>query len=425
MALEDKKRTIGTDVVHGDSVFQNRSHEVAPSISVTTSFQATLSNPEPTVTDIREGRAHGYSRLSQPTSTRVESVLSKIHDGYALTYGSGLAAAQAVLEFYKPKKIAITGGYYGVHLVIENYKRDRGVEVVDIDIEDYAGVDLCWIETPLNPTGEARNLQYYADRVHAVGGQLVVDATFAPPPLQYPFKWGVDMIMHSGSKYLGGHSDLLNGTLVVKTETDALLTYFQLWKKRYVLGSPMGSFEAWLLLRSLRTLHLRVPRQSASATHLAQWLDHIARTPAGETYDGVPGGIIEKTFHSSLQGQDGNAWSPAQQMEGGGSPTFAILMARPEWAEFLPRKLELFTNATSLGGVESLIEQRAKSSPGEDPRIVRISVGVEEVEDLKDDMRRVLQAISQVSLPFAEMRPDSKLTVLFSALTHISPIVLS
>ncbi|KAI0035648.1 cystathionine gamma-synthase [Vararia minispora EC-137] len=396
MALKDEKQSIATAVIHGDNAFHGLSPEVAPSMSVTTifrhaqGFQATSLKPEPSAEDIRDGRAYLYTRMGQPTATRLERVLSKINGGYAITYASGLAAVFAALEFYKPRKIAISSGYHGVHFILDIYKRGRDVEVVDLDIDDYTGVDVCWVETPLNPTGEARNLQHYADRIHAVGGHLVVDSTFAPPPLQYPFKWGADMILHSGTKYFGGHSDLLNGTLIVKTEKE----WHDLWTTRYKLGSPMGSLETWLLLRSLRTLPLRVPRQSASATHLVQWLDSIARTPKGQTYDGVPGGFIVKVFHSSLQGRDGKTWSPAQQMEGGGSPTFSIIM-EPEHAAVFPRILKVFTNATSLGGVESLIEQKIQSSPGADPRIVRISVGLEDVEDLKEDMRRAFLEMTQ------------------------------
>jgi len=228
--------------------------------------------------------------------------------------------------------------------------------------------------------------------VHAVGGRPVVDATFGPPPIQDVFKWGADMIMHSGSKYFGGHSDLLCGILVVKTDEE----WLDLWNERYRFGNMMGSLESWLLLRSLRTHHLRIPKQSSNATVLAQWLAKIAKTPKGQFFDGVPGGLISRVWHSSLQGKDARGWSPEKQMEGGHSPTFSIQLVDKEYAAVLPTKLEYFVNSTSLGGVESIIEQRARSSPGEDPTIVRISAGVEEVEDLKNDLRRVLAELSQV-----------------------------
>ncbi|KAI0069148.1 cystathionine gamma-synthase [Artomyces pyxidatus] len=401
----------GTDLLHADDDFHGP--EVAPAISVSTTFRHKevpqseadvrflFSSPELT----RTTKDHVYSRISQGTSTRVETILSKITGGCAITYSSGLAAAFAALVFLEPKKIAITGGYHGAHHVISTYKRGRTLEVVDLD-DDFTGVDLAWVETPLNPTGEARNLQHYADKViHAVGGRLLVDATFGPPPLQSPFKWGTDIILHSGTKYLGGHSDLLAGVLVVKTDEE----WGKLWFDRIALGNVLGSLEAWLLLRSLRTLHLRVPRQSATATALADWLNKIANTPKGESFDGVAGGIVTKVWHSSLQGKDASGWSPEQQMEGGHSPTFAMLLDNAEAAGALPHLLKYFIPATSLGGVESLIEQRRRSSPNDDPRLLRISVGVEELVDMKADFRQAFKAL-EVIVHHSRYERHSRLT---------------
>ncbi|TFY83826.1 hypothetical protein EWM64_g191 [Hericium alpestre] len=388
---DDKPRLRGIDLVHGDNEYHNA--QVVPSISVTTSRQPEIPdvlakdfNPR----DCWSPKSHIYSRITQDVTTRVEKVLSKINDGYAITYGSGLAAAFAAITFLRPKRIAITGGYHGVHLGIEIYGKGRNVEVIGIDDEFKEG-DLCWLETPLNPTGEARDIQYYADKVHAVGGRLVIDATFAPPPLQYPFKWGADLIMHSATKYFGGHSDLLSGVLIVKT----LDEWSELFMQRIGQGNVMGSLEAWLLLRSLRTLHLRVPRQSETATALAQWLSKVASIPEGQTWDGVPGGVVQIVWHSSLQARDERGYSPADQLEGGFNPTFAIQMANEEYASRLPFELKYFIPATSLGGVESLIEQRARSDPNADPRIVRISVGVEDFVDLKDDLRNVFRNLAK------------------------------
>ncbi|KAI9465306.1 Cys/Met metabolism PLP-dependent enzyme-domain-containing protein [Lactarius psammicola] len=363
---------LATNLLHADDQFHGP--EVSPSISVTAKAGS---------------NTHVYSRRSQSVSTRVEHVLSKINGGYAITYGSGLAAAYAAHTLLRPRGIAIKGGYHGVHQVIQTFGRDRDIKVVDLD-DDFEGIDVCSVETPLNPTGEARNIRHYADKIHSCGGRLVVDATFAPPPLQYPFKWGADIIMHSVSR---GHSDLLGGVLIVKT----LGEWGKLQVDRVALGGVMGSLESWLLLRSLRTLHLRIPRQSANATALAQWLDNIASTPKGQSFDGVIGGVIKKVWHSSLQKKDASGWSPNQQMEGGHSPTFAILLESPDIASSLPLSLKYFIAATSLGGVESLIEQRVRSSPGEDPRVVRISVGVEDISHLKQDLRSALQALSRVN----------------------------
>ncbi|KAI0082589.1 cystathionine gamma-synthase [Panus rudis PR-1116 ss-1] len=389
MAPTDEQSVrLGTTLMHGDHEVP-KGLEVSPSISVTTTFR----NPQPwsennSLQDLDpwNPERHVYSRYTQDVSTRAEKILSKVNQGYALTYASGLAASYAALVHLNPKRIVIRGGYHGVHVVIDVYQRSKGkIPIIDLD-DEYQPGDICWLETPLNPTGESRNIQYYADKIHAVGGKLIVDSTFGPPPLQYPFKWGTDIILHSGTKYFGGHSDLLCGILVVKT----LEEWKALWGTRTFLGSMMGSLEAWLLLRSLRTFHLRVPRQSETATKLAQWLNQAS---GGKAADGIPPGIIDVVWHSSLQGKDANGWEPSKQMEGGWNATFAILMKSQEFASQLPHALKFFVPATSLGGVESLIEQRVASDPNSDPRLIRLSVGVEDFEDLKADLSRAFHEV--------------------------------
>ncbi|KAH9829291.1 Cys/Met metabolism PLP-dependent enzyme-domain-containing protein [Rhodofomes roseus] len=141
-------------------------------------------------------------------------------------------------------------------------------------------------------THAPRDIKYYASKAHAVGAKMLVDSTFAPPPLQYPFKWGEDMVMHSGTKYFGGHSDLLCGVLVVPTEAE----WKTLWTQRTSLGSMMGSLELWLLLRSLGTLHFRVPRQSENAKGLARWLSQAA---GGRAFKWIRARVIDAVWHST------------------------------------------------------------------------------------------------------------------------------
>ncbi|TDL29400.1 cystathionine gamma-synthase [Rickenella mellea] len=387
-----KGKPIGTDLLHADHDDDKNRSEVAPSISVTTTFRGAdprhgLEHSD--LLDPLNPSRHVYSRYTQDVSHRAEKILSKINGGFALTYSSGLAASYAALVHYAPKRVAITDGYHGFHSTLEVYKKSKGsgFQVIGLD-DDFQTGDICWLETPLNPTGESRNIKYYADKVHAVGGHLIVDSTFAPPPLQYPLKFGADAVMHSGTKYLGGHSDLLCGVLVVKTAAE----WNKLWSDRTYTGNMMGSLESWLLLRSLRTLHLRVPRQSSNATELVQWLHKLSGVPADQRLDGIQGGIIEKVWHSSLQAQTAS-WDIRAQMEGGWNATFGIFLRNKEHAALLPFLLRNFTPATSLGGVESLIEQRLQSDPGADPRLVRISVGVEDIEDLKDDLREAFKRL--------------------------------
>ncbi|KAF8192491.1 Cys/Met metabolism PLP-dependent enzyme-domain-containing protein [Pholiota molesta] len=382
--MSPKPQLNGTTLIHGDARFAGS--EVAPSISVSTSAflhsEVFFQNSSIEDLDIRNPTRHVYSRYTQEVSTRAEHILSRIN--------ASLAASYAALVFYRPKRIAIRGGYHGCHATIDVYKKNQGIhlEVIDLDSEYRAG-DLCWLETPLNPTGESRDIQYYADKIHKAGGKLLVDSTFGPPPLQYPFRFGTDWLILNDSfqrtKYFGGHSDLLAGVLVVKT----LEEWNQLHSDRTFLGSMMGSLESWLLLRSLRTLHLRVPRQSASATVLAQWLNSIAKTPAGKTFDGIPGGIVEKVWHSSLQGMQGG-WNATSLF----LPSYAFQLAKPEYALEFPHILNYFVSATSLGGVESLVEHRIQSDPSSDPRLIRLSIGVEEVEDLKADLQQAFRKLA-------------------------------
>jgi len=384
----------GTHLLHADEGFPG--HEVSPSISVTTTFRRDAPFEDlDIIAPGSRGNQHNYSRYSHDVSDRVVAVLNKITNGHSITYSSGLAAAFSALIHYKPRRIAIRGGYMGCHGSIKVYSKTRfdDTPVVDLD-DDFKEGDLCWLETPLNPTGESRDIKYYADKIHAVGGKLLVDSTFGPPPLQDPFKWGADCVFHSGTKYFGGHSDLLCGVLVVKSEAECK----ELWQDRVYMGNVMGSMESWLLLRSLRTLHLRVPRQSENSTALAQWLSKAVNVPAGQEHDGLPGGILTHIWHSSLQGVDERGFDPAKQMEGGFNATFSVVVSKPEYAERLPNYLHYFVNATSLGGVESLIEQRCLSDPSEDPLRIRISVGVEDIEDLKNDMRQAFQKLAKLQV---------------------------
>lgn len=417
---------LSTSALHADhpSHLTDANHAVAPSISLSTTFRA----PHPTsshaqlLEDVMRGEAsfdmqdpsfHIYSRYSQSTNIRAEKVLSQIMGAHALTYSSGLSAAHAAVTFHAPKVIAIRKGYHGVHVSIELYARGRDVKLIDLDDDYEAAMEgitpndkrgglLVWVETPLNPTGEARDLVEYARKTHAIPhAHLVVDSTFAPPPLQDPFVQGADMVMHSGTKYFGGHSDLLCGVLAVKSKEE----WDGLWSDRTYLGCNLGSMEAYLLLRSLRTLGVRVEKQSRTATLLARWL-HSLTLPQGqgevdaEDAPFAAGKVIAITYHSSLQprstpstrGED-PSFDPTTQMPGGHTPTFAFQTATAEYATWIPHLTTYFTPATSLGGVESLLEHRCKSDPTEDRRIVRVSVGLEEFEDLRADLRAAFKEV--------------------------------
>lgn len=271
----------------------------------------------------------------------------------------------------------------------------------------------------MNPTGEALDIAAYAAKAHARGAWLLVDGTLGPPGLQEPLGLGADVVVHSGTKYLGGHSDLLCGVLATRREGWVA----GLAVERTVMGSVMGGVEGWLGVRSLRTLELRVKRQSGNAGFLVRWVDGALRGVVGDlrgegegkgdgevvrvTADDVR--LVRRTVarvqHASLQLQqqqqrergkgkeeEDMGWLK-KQMPGGFGPVFALTMRTEAFARRLPGGLELFAHATSLGGVESLVEWRAMSDERVDGRVVRVSVGVEGWGDLRDDLGRGLRAL--------------------------------
>ncbi|PHH58621.1 hypothetical protein CDD82_2825 [Ophiocordyceps australis] len=363
---DDAGQSLATRAVHADHGIATH-RAVAPAMHVSTTFRYTDDadklDPQNPSDPLAPRDSHVYSRESAPNTTRLEAVLSSLLGAPCVTYASGLAAFHAMLVLTNPRRIAIGAGYHGCHAVIEVFSRLTGLQKVGLDDEVQAG-DVIHVETPLNPTGEARSIAHYAARAAQAGAHLSVDATLGPPPLQQPFKLGAQVVMHSGTKYLGGHSDMLCGILATRADTgwDATLR-----SQRTALGSVMGSFEAWLGLRSVRTLELRVQRQSATATALVAWL--AAQVADAET---AAAALVARVQHASLQ-QDNDGWLD-KQMPGGYGAVFAIWMHDEQAARQLPGRLRLFDHATSLGGVESLVEWRAMSDAGVDGRLLRVSV---------------------------------------------------
>ena len=274
----------------------------------------------------------------------------------------------------------MTGGYHGCHKTAAIISRLTGMQILPLSTPPEAG-DLVHVETPTNPDGTASDIGHYAALAHSVGALLSVDATLAPPPLQDPFLHGADFIMHSGSKYFGGHSDMLAGTLSVKCTETAMA----LMGERTYIGAAMGNMEAWLGLRSVKTLELRVVRASENATALARWVDGEMRTEGS-----VIQKAVGKVTHASLQDEP---WLK-KQMPNGFGPVFSLRMTTEEMARHLPSKLVLWGHATSLGGVESLIEWRAMTDSGCDKALLRLSVGIENMEDLKNDLQRGFAAVA-------------------------------
>ncbi|KAL4995108.1 pyridoxal phosphate-dependent transferase [Aspergillus recurvatus] len=381
-----------TLALHADD-YLNLVTDVAPPIHLSTTFRFPK-EPEnllPSEDPVEEfdGKNYVYSREFAPNATRFEAVLSSLLKGYAVSYSTGLAALHAALVLLNPGRVSVGEGYHGSHEVIGVISRLSGLEKLPLNCpaENLGEGDVIILETPVNPLGTAFSIKEYAEKAHARGAYLIVDSTFAPPSLQDPFAWGADIVMHSGSKYFGGHSDLLCGVLAVKRKD---------WQKnlledRLALGNVMGNMESWLGLRSLRTLNIRVQRASESSEKLVSWLHAALQTlTAAPNSEGhLVQTVLKEMHHASLQDEP---WL-REQMPNGFGPVFSIILQSEDFARALPSKLALFQHATSLGGVESLIEWRALSDSRVDRKLLRISVGLENWEDLKNDLLRGFRSL--------------------------------
>lgn len=327
-----------------------------------------------------------------------------------MTYSSGLAALHAAYVFLRPRQVAIGQAYFGSHGVLRIHHAITGAKILPLDCPaaDLHPGDVIHLETPVNPFGLALDIGAYARKAHSRGAYLLVDATFGPPGLQDPFQHGADLAFHSGTKYLGGHGDLLCGVLACRPEGQRQMPRTEgtngsdnakgnsisieidwitgLKAQRVHLGSVMGSLEAWLAVRSLRTLTLRVRQQSNTAGKLVQWLHNSLQNNNNSSNNPIRH-VLKRIHHASLQPEasDPNSWLRAQMPNGYG-PVFAITMRNETFARRFPSYLKFWTHATSLGGVESLIDWRALHDPRADGRLLRLSVGVEDFEDLRRDL---------------------------------------
>lgn len=345
-----------TLALHADRGVE-RAPDVAPPIHVATTFDA--ANPDGLV----------YARNAQPTRARLEAVLGALEGGEAVTYASGQAATTAALLHYKPRRVAMRrGGYHASHYAVAALGA-FGVEEIALDAPLARG-DLVWLETPKNPTCELEDIAAHAARARAAGAALVVDSTFATPVLQNPLALGADVVMHSTTKFVSGHSDALGGVLVARDPAVAAA----LRAERAISGGVPGELETWLALRGVRTLALRVRAATETATRLAAFLE----------------GKVARVWHLSLRSHPSHALAQ-RQMRGPGA-ILSIELDSEAAARAFPPRLRLIRDATSLGGVESLVEWRRKQDPEAPPALLRISVGLEDAADLEADLAQALAA---------------------------------
>ena len=305
----------------------------------------------------------------------------------ALVFASGMGAAAALLQTLEPGAHVIfpEDVYVHVRLLEREFLPKWGISASVVNMEDLAAVEramrpetkLVWLETPSNPRMNITDIYEVSKASHASGALVLVDNTFATPVLQRPLELGADVVLHSTTKYCGGHSDAQGGALVLKKK-DAL--YNKLYHTRLVLGAVGSPFNSWLVLRGLRTLPCRVERQSANALAVARALEKSPR--------------IEKVFYPGLPSHAGHAIAQ-KQMKGFGGMLSILVRGGWEEAVSVASKVKLFKNATSLGGVESLIEHRASAEgPGSmSPKnLLRLTIGLEHPEDLLEDLMQALGA---------------------------------
>jgi cystathionine gamma-synthase len=369
-----------TVCVHSAHSPESATGALSPPIYLTTTFERDADGGYP--------RGYRYSREGTPNRTALEACIAALERGSgALAFASGLAANMAVLELLETgdRLVAPLDAYYGTLKQFTELAQRRGVAVRCVDFRDLDAVRaaagdrtrLLWIETPTNPLLNVTDLERVTAIGHGAGALVLCDNTFATPICQRPFDFGVDLVVHSGTKYLGGHSDVLSGVLIVR-EDAALLARFQEWQR--MAGNALAPFDCWLLRRSISTLALRVRAQCTGAQKVAEFLAQHA--------------AVERVFYPGLPQHSGHAIAAAQMPGGFGAVLSVCIAGGKEAALRVASRTRLFTRATSLGSVESLIEHRA-SIEGPDSRtpqnLLRLSVGIEEPEDLLNDLAQALR----------------------------------
>jgi cystathionine gamma-synthase len=326
-----------------------------------------------------------YGRDGNPTWSAFEEALGALEGGQVLAFASGIAAVAAVLETVPLGGVVVAPmvGYSGTVTLLTDLADAGRLEVRRYDAADTAdalrllpGADLVWLESATNPTIDVADVPAVSAAAHTVGAAVVVDATFVTPLVQRPLDLGADVVVHSATKYLSGHSDVLLGATVTR---DAAW-HGRLARLRHDRGAIPGPFEAWLALRGLRTLAVRVERSQANALELARRLSRHPR--------------VERVRHPGLPDHPGHAIA-RRDWRGFGSIVSIDVHGDAAAAERVSTSTRLWVHATSLGGLESTLERRRRwpsEPPGVPETLLRLSVGIEDVEDLWADLDAALRA---------------------------------
>jgi cystathionine beta-lyase len=374
-----------TKVIHGGQHHDPSTGAVMPPVYQTSTFIQT--SPGKPLAD------YEYSRASNPTRTALENALASIENGTrGLAFSSGLAA-DCILRSFKAgdEIIAMDDLYGGTYRMFSRIYKDSGIKFHFVDMTDIAklkslineNTKLVWVETPTNPLMKLADIEEVAKITKANKILFAVDNTFATPYLQKPLDLGADIVMHSATKYLGGHSDVIAGALIVKDEALGEQLHFQ----QFATGATLGPMDSFLVLRGIKTLSLRVQRHCENGEKVVEFL---ANHPKIKTvyYPGLP----NHPFHEIAK----------KQMKAfGGMVSFTFVSGKKEDSIAFLEKLKVFTLAESLGGVESLANHPAlmthasipadkRAEVGITDDLVRLSVGIEDAEDLIADLEQAL-----------------------------------
>ena len=330
-----------------------------------------------------------YSRADNPGYEYVENLITDLEHGAAsAVFASGMAAATSVFFALKPGDHVIVSKiiYWALRSWVLDWAANWGVDLELVDTTSPTTVRaalkpgrtrLLWIETPANPTLAITDIAAMAELAHEVSAMLAVDSTFATPVFQQPLRLGADLVMHSATKYLNGHSDVIAGTLTTRVK-DAF--WDRIVRHRFQTGNVLGPVECWLLVRGLRTLFVRVEAQTRSAQAIAE---HFAG------YRGV-----ERVLYPGLPGHPGYDVAGRNMHGGFGAMLSLQVTGAAQEALTVAKGLQIWRRATSLGGVESLVEHRASVEPATSPtpkNLLRLSVGLEAVTDLIADLEQALK----------------------------------
>lgn len=374
-----KKETIA---VHGSHLKDETAGAIAAPVFLTTTFERDLDGTYP--------KGHMYSRNSNPNRIALEKGLAALEGasrGFA--FGSGLAAVNAVFQCLQSGDHILMPevGYYASYKLAEEILGPWGLEVTQVDMMDLAAVEkavqkntkLIWAETPANPMLSITDIKGLAAIAKKHGLKLGVDNTLGTPVLQNPIALGADMVMHATTKYIGGHSDIMGGAVLLKEDDE--------WAKRIervqiLMGATPNPLDCYLLARGLKTLPLRMREHSANALELAKRLEKHPK--------------VERVHYPGLESHPQHALAKAQMPQGfSGMIALQVKTGETETRE-MAGKLQIFQQATSLGGVESLVEHRKSiegpqsTTPG---NLLRFSIGLEHVDDLWADLEQALATV--------------------------------